>query len=117
MLSYSRFWWTSLAVKMWKRHRCLLSIAVLCVLFFGLGNALHQAYANAEGRPDLLAKLPGELKFVHVVRADVLSVCGARHMTSYLQNRYFATATERQSTRIPRILGTTGSFGPPDGAN
>ncbi|XP_020798569.1 prostatic acid phosphatase isoform X2 [Drosophila serrata] len=52
---------------MWKRHCCLLSVAVLCMLFFGLGNALHQAYANVEGRPDLLAKLPGQLKFVHVI--------------------------------------------------
>ncbi|KAH8241254.1 hypothetical protein KR032_005448 [Drosophila birchii] len=68
MFSHSRCGrWTSLAVKMWKRHCCLLSIAVLFMLFFGLGSALHQAYANVEGRPDLLAKLPGQLKFVHVI--------------------------------------------------
>ncbi|XP_052836682.1 prostatic acid phosphatase isoform X2 [Drosophila gunungcola] len=54
---------------MWNdlRQRCLILISVICVLFFGLANALHD-YANAEGhQPDMLATLPGQLKFVHVI--------------------------------------------------
>ncbi|XP_065723269.2 prostatic acid phosphatase isoform X1 [Drosophila suzukii] len=60
---------TSVALKMWNqlRQRCLIVIPLLCVLSFGLANALH-GYANAEGQPpDMLATLPGQLKFVHVI--------------------------------------------------
>jgi len=61
---------------MWNqlRQRCLIVIPLLCVLSFGLANALH-GYANAEGQPpDMLATLPGQLKFVHVVRVSLVLV-------------------------------------------
>lgn len=53
-------------------QRLLISLTVICLLLVGLGNALH-TYANPEGQvPDMLATLPGQLKFVHVVRAQWL---------------------------------------------
>nr|CAB59935.1 acid phosphatase-1 [Drosophila subobscura] len=52
--------------------KALLVIGVLCVLSFGIGNAVHiPTYGSSEGEtrppPDQLATLPGELKFAHVI--------------------------------------------------
>ncbi|EDV44076.2 uncharacterized protein Dana_GF16215, isoform A [Drosophila ananassae] len=66
---FSRWLISSLAQKMWHyiHQRLLISLTVICLLLVGLGNALH-TYANPEGQvPDMLATLPGQLKFVHVI--------------------------------------------------
>jgi len=109
---------TSVALKMWNhlRQRCLIVIPLLCVLSFGLANALH-GYANAEGQPpDMLATLPGQLKFVHVVRVSLVLVESPCYI-GFMLCRYIATATERPWIRIPRIPGVRGSSGPPAGVS
>lgn len=77
-------------------QRLLISLTVICLLLVGLGNALH-TYANDEGQvPDMLTKLPGQLKFVHVVRAIGYCCCFEHTILSRFKRVSFPDISPRR---------------------